>query len=319
VRCLAVVSIVLALSPAAAAAHAPAQTVVGQFFTETGGGGGCGYSVTDDGGVRFYSEFARFGGVQAVGYPASKRFTWDGFTVQVFQRVIFQWRADVGQAYFVNAFDRMGELGKNDLLLRTRQTPLPRPFPEDAGQPWERVVQNHLAVMDGHPAIKAKYNAVVGDPIQANGLPVSDVTDMGNHFALRAQRVVLQLWKQDVPWARAGEVTVALGGDIAKESGVLPDAEALKPSCPGATTPSPAVPPTTAPPASAPAGSRAGVAPTGTSCPAGYPIKGNKTTQNTGDWIYHAPGGQFYDRTIPEQCFASPEDAQAAGYRPSQR
>jgi hypothetical protein len=42
---------------------------------------------------------------------------------------------------------------------------------------------------------------------------------------------VLQQWKQDVPWARAGEVTGALGGDIAKEAGVLPDPEALKPTC----------------------------------------------------------------------------------------
>ncbi len=63
---------------------------------------------------------------------------------------------------------------------------------------------------------------MVGDPIQANGLPVSDVVDMGNHFALRTQRVVFQEWKEDVPWAQRGTVTVALGGDIAKEAGILP-------------------------------------------------------------------------------------------------
>jgi hypothetical protein len=55
-----------------------------------------------------------------------------------------------------------------------------------------------------------------------NGLPTSEVQDMGNHYALRAQRVVFQEWKQDVPWARAGQVTVALGGDIAKEVGLVP-------------------------------------------------------------------------------------------------
>ena len=42
----------------------------------------------------------------------------------------------------------------------------------------------------------------------------------------------LQQWKQDVPWARAGEVTVALGGDIAKEMGILPDPTALQPTSP---------------------------------------------------------------------------------------
>jgi hypothetical protein len=54
----------------------------------------------------------------------------------------------------------------------------------------------------------------------------------------------------------------------------------------------------------------------GYSCPAGYPIKGNLTTYN-GDRIYHVPGGQYYDSTKPEQCFATEVDALAAGYRRS--
>jgi hypothetical protein len=52
---------------------------------------------------------------------------------------------------------------------------------------------------------------------------------MGNHFAVRTQRTVLQLWKEDVPWAARGSVTVALAGDIVKESGLLPDPWALEP------------------------------------------------------------------------------------------
>ncbi|HEV8637418.1 MAG TPA: carboxypeptidase-like regulatory domain-containing protein [Chloroflexota bacterium] len=215
-----------------AAAGAPDFAVPnGWFYTQTGGGGGRGYAVTDEGGLRFWSEFRRLGGVQAVGYPASQRFQWDGFTVQVFQRVVFQWRPESGSVAFVNVFDRLHDLGKDEFLLRARQTPPPRAFP-DAGQPWERVVQNHLAVLEPFPAIRAAYFGAVGDPIQANGLPVSDVTDMGNHLALRAQRVVFQQWKEDVPWAKQGQVTVALGGDIAKELGVLPDPAALQPVAP---------------------------------------------------------------------------------------
>jgi len=72
----------------------------------------------------------------------------------------------------------------------------------------------------------------VGDPIQSNGLPTSTVTDEGNHWAVRAQRVEFQLWKIDVPWAKAGVVTVALGGDTAKAAGILPDAGALLPGTP---------------------------------------------------------------------------------------
>jgi hypothetical protein len=101
--------------------------------------------------------------------------------------------------------------------------------------------------MDAYPAIRAKYFAALGDPIQANGLPVSDVVDQGNHFALRAQRVVFQLWKQDVPWAKAGEVTVALGGDIAKEAGALPDPAALQPTAPPAAGAAPEPPGGTVP------------------------------------------------------------------------
>jgi N-acetylmuramoyl-L-alanine amidase len=200
----------------------------GWFYTQAGGGGGRGYAVTDEGGVRFWSELRRLGGVQAVGYPASQRFRWDGFTVQVFQRVVFQWRPEAGAVAFVNVFDRLHELGRDEQLRRARQTPPPRAFAE-AGLPFERVAAGRLAVLDGHPALRAAYHGAVGDPVQANGLPVSDVVDFGDVLVLRCQRVVLQQWKVDVPWARAGQVTVALGGDIAKEMGILPDQEALLP------------------------------------------------------------------------------------------
>lgn len=49
------------------------------------------------------------------------------------------------------------------------------------------------------------------------------------------------------------------------------------------------------------------------SCLVNAPIKGNQSG------IYHVPGGQFYDRTNPEECFESESEAQAAGYRRSQR
>ncbi|WP_349308980.1 hypothetical protein [Microbacterium sp. MM2322] len=56
-----------------------------------------------------------------------------------------------------------------------------------------------------------------------------------------------------------------------------------------------------------------------TSCPKSHPIKGNQTTRHTSDWIYHAPGGQFYKATHPEQCFATADAARKAGYRASKR
>ncbi|WP_051053741.1 sunset domain-containing protein [Leucobacter salsicius] len=54
--------------------------------------------------------------------------------------------------------------------------------------------------------------------------------------------------------------------------------------------------------------------PSGWSCPAWAPIKGNASSM-----IYHLPSGTFYSRTKPEECFASEGAARAAGYRASKR
>ena len=57
--------------------------------------------------------------------------------------------------------------------------------------------------------------------------------------------------------------------------------------------------------------------PAGGDCPSEAPIKGNASS--SGEFIYHVPGGEYYDRTNAEECFAAESDAQAAGYRASRR
>ncbi len=52
------------------------------------------------------------------------------------------------------------------------------------------------------------------------------------------------------------------------------------------------------------------VRPSGKSCPASAPIKGNRESM-----IYHRPGQQYYAATNPEQCFRNAASAEAAGYR----
>ena len=47
--------------------------------------------------------------------------------------------------------------------------------------------------------------------------------DLGPVFAIRTQRAVLYRWKTPQPWARAGDVTVGLSGDIAREFGLFGD------------------------------------------------------------------------------------------------
>ena len=200
----------------------------GHFFTQTAGHDGItGFAVTDEGGVKFWSEFQRLGGVQALGYPVSKRFSSKGFTVQVMQKGVLQWRPEVGQAWLTNVFDEMHEAGKDDWLFSTRSTPRPLDPSFDGAKPWAQVLSGRVALLDPQPPIDKRYESA-GDPLTFFGLPTSQVQDMGNHMAVRLQRAVIQLWKVDVPWAKAGEVTVANGGDVAKEAGLFP-AEVLAP------------------------------------------------------------------------------------------
>ncbi|WP_461636377.1 sunset domain-containing protein [Glutamicibacter soli] len=56
----------------------------------------------------------------------------------------------------------------------------------------------------------------------------------------------------------------------------------------------------------------------GYKCPAGYPVKGNRTGSKK-EWKYHVKDGAFYDRTKPEECFKNTSDARKAGYRASKR
>lgn len=51
--------------------------------------------------------------------------------------------------------------------------------------------------------------------------------------------------------------------------------------------------------------------------PEGKLIKGNINAK--GEKIYHVPGSSNYDRTQPEEWFATEEEAQAAGYRAPKR
>ena len=53
-------------------------------------------------------------------------------------------------------------------------------------------------------------------------------------------------------------------------------------------------------------------------CPDTHPIKGNKSGRQASrpaDPIYHVPDSRYYLATDPEECFATAEDAEAAGYR----
>ena len=54
-------------------------------------------------------------------------------------------------------------------------------------------------------------------------------------------------------------------------------------------------------------------------CPTSHPIKGNFTTYSGERCIFHLPGGQFYETTKPEMCYATPAEAGVDGCRASMK
>jgi hypothetical protein len=215
---------VIALPSADVARAVDYDIADGHFFTQTNGKGkasSAGFSVTDQDGVPIWSGFKALGGVDVLGYPVTRRFQMDGFVVQAFQKSVLQWRPDQKTFAFLNTFDVLHDRGRDDWLSANRQTPPPADTSADAGLPWDQVVARHLAMLDQVP--RPLKDAFLADPnwLDHYGLPVS-TQDAGNSVVVRAQRAALQYWKEDVPWAAKGSVSIANGGDLAKESGVFP-------------------------------------------------------------------------------------------------
>jgi hypothetical protein len=196
----------------------------GHFFPQSG------FAVVDQGGIPLWKEYQRLGGVRTLGYPISDRFQSGQYVVQVTQKTILQWRPEQNQAVPTNVLDDLSAAGRDAWLLGFRSTPKPLGPEFDGGRPFDEAVKRRQALLDAEPAIKERYFAVA-NPLEAYGVPTSAPTDMGNHVAMRFQRAVMQRWKIDVPWAKAGEVTVANAGELARDAGMIP-AVALKSTAP---------------------------------------------------------------------------------------
>jgi hypothetical protein len=251
-------------SPASAQTAPDSELPVGRFYTQAGSGGGYGYRISDEAGIGFWSEFQRLGGVPALGYPTSKRFMLDGYMVQATQKVIMQWRPDFSPpgVSFMNVFDKLHDLGMDDVLESTYQVPAPFDQGEfNAGKTPPQARADRLTLLNGDPAIAARYNAAGPSPLAAFGLPTSTITNEGPFFAVRMQRAVLQHWLVDNPAAgvNRGDVTVVNGGDIAKRPGLIPSDAGGPETINGvsAATPTPVPPPAPPPPPPAPPGTAA--------------------------------------------------------------
>lgn len=98
--------------------------------------------------------------------------------------------------------------------------------------------------------------------------------------------------------------------DVAPIHSVRPEPDVDPPkSAIGADDPEPAPADTEA------SAATAWVAPDGNGdCPHGYPVK-----VKISSGIFHLPGGLAYERTKPDRCYATPQAAEADGYRAAKR
>jgi plastocyanin len=239
----------------------------GHYFTQTGSGSG-GFTIADDDGLPFWSAFRQLGAAPALGFPASRRFTKDGFVYQLTQAAMLQHRPDQGGVVLGNTFELLQESGRDDWLRDSKG--IPAPIANDGSTSFADAVQIRLGWLT-EPAIRERYflnpNPSSGrawgerEAIDLYGLPMSRPEQMGPFVAQRFQRIAFQLWVQPLPGLPApGTVTAVLGGDLLKEAGLV-DGPAVLPHGAGAVvsrpvalgTPSaspaaPTVPPATATP-----------------------------------------------------------------------
>jgi len=214
------------------------------------------YALTNDGGLRFLDEYQRFGGVTTLGYPASNRFQLpDGFTYQLTQGALLQWRPELDAIMLANTFEMLEPAGEDDWLYAFKG--VPRPIQDDgSGGDWQKAKETRLGWLTNEP-IKSYFLAnpnpsairqwTLDDSIQLYGLPMSQPERFGPFICQRFQRVSLQLWVEQVEGMPApGTVVRVLGGDLLKEAGLIPpDAlEAGDRPTPTATATATPIPPT---------------------------------------------------------------------------
>lgn len=229
--CAALLLVLALQTPGAGAAATDMAINNGRFFTEAGGGAGLGFPIVDGPSGDFWSGFQALGGADALGYPSSLPYQSGGFTYQAVQGALLQWRPDLGRAVLANTFEQFTSAGLDTVLLQQRQIPLPI-IDDGSGGNYQRAVATRLSWLTD-PGI-AKHFFANPNPaafptwtrdsaIQLYGLPMSKPEDFGPFVSQRFQRITFQRWTETIPgMPAAGTVVRVLGGDLAKEEGLVP-------------------------------------------------------------------------------------------------
>lgn len=206
----------------------------GRFYTEANGhppmSSPVGYALTNADGIAFWDAFQHIGKVDTLGYPSSRRFTLNGFVVQLTQGGLLQWQPERHEVVLANIFELLEQAGMDDSLYRQG---IPHAIQDDgSGGDLQRAKEIRLGWLTNE-AIKAKYLAnpnpaalpswSLEQSIELYGLPMSKPERFGPFISQRFQRVSFQLWGEDVPGMPVkGTVVRILGGDLLKSAGLVP-------------------------------------------------------------------------------------------------
>ncbi len=209
-----------------------------------------GYTVVDDADASFWTEFRRFGGVETLGYPVTRRYRWPddaGYLYQAFQRGVLQWRPEDGAARLANVFEMFTQAGLDD---RLEQEGMPKPaqvtslpFAADAERRLTWLTEpRFLARYLWDPVYDAPYDAIEASWDQW-GLPQSFpqrpvyLREKAEgkygaplylpYVAQRFQKMAFQLFLDDRPYdptivpgdGKKGCVTVTAIGRLARRIG----------------------------------------------------------------------------------------------------
>ena len=224
-------SLLFSTLPAYAADSIDEPISGGHFFKQANGFGGKGdrgFAIWDGpDGIAFYSKFRELGGVNVLGYPASRLFERDGFIYLVTQGALLQYHPGLEQVFLGNTFEILEGAGLDDLLYARG---IPLPITDDgSGGDFQKAKETRLGWLT-NDAIRERYFGAGGESaaIELYGLPMSKPQAFGPFITQRFQRIALQYWTENVPgMADKGDVKVILGGDLLKEFDLLPFAAKL--------------------------------------------------------------------------------------------
>lgn len=244
----------------------------------------------------FYDYWLANGGLAQQGLPLTNEFDEPSptngviYRVQYFERARFEYHPENQPPYNV----LLGLLGREQYLAKylTAPNPLSIPFPDTgnvADLNCDRFAQTDKYVCGPFLAYWQRNGGLA-----QQGLPLIDTFEEVSPTDGKTYRVqYFERARFEYHPENKGTPYVVLLGLLGREQFLTKYPSGQAPLSVGLAPPAPYT------------------------CPGSHPIKGNKSS--SGERIYHVPGGEFYDRTDPERCYATEADAQANGYRRSQR